>query len=109
MSTSIVSYGYAALLIAGGFMAAAKSPVSLYTAGGSGFLVLVLEYLAGRNSVAALYLQVFLAAALTSVGLWRYSVSSKFMPGGMVAALSFIMAVLYTLRVYGAGAKPKGA
>ena len=100
------SYIYAALLVAGGAAGFAKGSTASLVAGGmSGVAVLALEYLfsssaAARGSTAIAMAELVVSGALTYVMSQRYANSGKFMPAGLVAILSGLMSVFYSLRLY---------
>lgn len=112
-----MSYVYGALLIVGGAIGASKgSTASLVAGGGSGLAVLVSEaVLAGGLAAAGSgartvveVAQLALAGMLTYVMGNRFAASGKFMPAGMVAALSAALAVAYAARLAG-GSKAHAA
>jgi hypothetical protein len=108
--TSTLSYVYGALLILGGAMGAAKgSTASLVAGGGSGLAAIALEraYAGGASASVVASLQSALAAVLAYVMGQRYGASGKFMPAGLVFALSTGMTLAYALRlVAAASGKP---
>uniref|UniRef100_A0A7I4CNP5 Uncharacterized protein n=1 Tax=Physcomitrium patens TaxID=3218 RepID=A0A7I4CNP5_PHYPA len=101
------TYPYGFLVLFGGLFGFLRkgSTTSLMGGVGSGALLLLAaykshqDYLRGSKSSLALFLETVVAVALTWVMGQRFMVTSKFMPAGMVAALSGIMSLFYLYKV----------
>ncbi|WWC67826.1 uncharacterized protein I206_101743 [Kwoniella pini CBS 10737] len=95
-SPDYLGYGYAGLLIVGGLMGGLKrgSKMSLIAGGASGLLA---GYGANRVSNNPTDTIPSLATASTLLILmgYRFYQSKKFMPAGLVATLSLLMAIRY--------------
>ncbi|KAG0615328.1 hypothetical protein M758_5G032200 [Ceratodon purpureus] len=105
------TYPYGLLVVLGGLIGFLKkgSADSLMGGVGSGALLLLAgyvshqAYLRGAKSWPALFLETGVAVALTWVMGQRFMATSKFMPAGLVAALSGIMALFYLYKVVTGG------
>ena len=102
-STTTLAYAYAGLLALGGVIGFSKGSVASLVAGaGSGAAIAGLEYvIAGAapslvSQVSAV--QVLAASTLAYVMGSRYAGSGKFMPTGLVAALSLSMVLVFGTR-----------
>jgi len=101
------TYPYGFLVLIGGLLGFLRkgSTTSLMGGVGSGLLLLLAGYqshqafLKGSKSAAALFLETVVSLALTWVMGQRYLATSKFMPAGLVAGLSGIMALFYLYKV----------
>jgi len=105
------TYPYGFLVLLGGLIGFLKkgSTDSLVGGVGSGALLLLAGYLShqaylrGAKSGLALFLETGVALALTWIMGQRFRATSKFMPAGLVAALSGIMALFYLYKVVTGG------
>ncbi|WVQ84146.1 hypothetical protein IAT38_006293 [Cryptococcus sp. DSM 104549] len=99
-STDYLGYGYAALLIVGGLMGGIKkgSVVSAVAGVGSGVAA---AYGASRVSQNTLdvWPAMYVAIALLALMTWRFSLTGKFMPAGLVMTLSLLMTIRYSLMI----------
>ncbi|XP_051151929.1 protein FATTY ACID EXPORT 5-like [Andrographis paniculata] len=98
---------YGLLLVCGGVIGFVKkgSTASLAGGAGTGSLLVIAGYLSlqafnkRKNSYFALILETVIAAILTWIMGQRYMHTGKIMPAGIVAGLSFIMALFYLYKV----------
>ncbi|EPS68413.1 hypothetical protein M569_06356 [Genlisea aurea] len=98
---------YGLLLVLGGVFGFVKkgSTASLAGGAGTGALLILAGYLSlqafhkKRNSYSALILETGIAGLLTWIMGQRYAETGKIMPAGMVAGLSFVMAVFYVYKL----------
>ncbi|XP_073119401.1 protein FATTY ACID EXPORT 5 [Henckelia pumila] len=98
---------YGLLLVCGGVFGYAKkgSVASLAGGCGTGLFLILAGYLSlqafhkRKNSYFALILQTVIAAVLTWVMGQRYMQTSKIMPAGVVAGLSFVMTGFYLSKI----------
>lgn len=105
-STAYASYAYAALLAVGGAMGFAKGSTASLMGGVGGAVVFAAaeHYVAAAPALAGPLsaAQVLAASGLAYVMGSRYSASGKFMPAGLVAALSLSMVLIYGARALAA-------
>jgi uncharacterized membrane protein (UPF0136 family) len=95
---------YGAFMILGGVMGARKgSRVSLYAGAGSGLLLLVAWFVTRTHLAAGLWLGVAVAALLCGVTGVRLARSGKFMPAGMLLAVSVVALVALLAAALSAG------
>ncbi|CAK9784466.1 TMEM14-domain-containing protein [Cutaneotrichosporon oleaginosum] len=96
----IPGFIYASLISAGGLMGFIKkgSVASLIAGGGSGVLAGWGAYRASYNP-KDVRVSLAVAAVLTLLMGKRFLASGKFMPAGLVAALSILMVVRYAMRL----------
>ncbi|XP_073273883.1 protein FATTY ACID EXPORT 5-like [Primulina huaijiensis] len=102
---------YGLLLVVGGVIGYSRKGSTASLAGGAGTgLLLVLAgflslqaYNKRTNSYFALILETAIAAMLTWVMTQRYLQTSKIMPAGMVAGISFLMTGFYLYKIANGG------
>ena len=94
----MVLLGYAILMILGGAMGArAGSKVSLYAGLGSGAALLIAFAVTFNRLEVGLWIGCILAAVLTLMFARRFTATRKFMPSGMLLAVSVLAAVLLAM------------
>lgn len=95
------SYVYGGLLITGGLIGAAKgSTVSLIAGGGVGASIIALQALGGGAQLAR-GVQTVLSSVVLYNMAQRFRASGKFMPAGMVSALSAAYVLLNAATLLG--------
>jgi len=97
MAERVLSYAYSTALAVGGVVGFAKAGSVPSLAAGvlSGALFFPLERVTFPNSG---YVQAAGAAVLCFAMRQRWEASGKFMPAGLVTALSFVMTAVYAYR-----------
>jgi len=91
--TTLLVYGV--LMILGGVMGMrAGSKVSLYAGAGSGVLLLVAWYVTGIQLAAGLWIGAAISLLLCASFAMRLKKTGKFMPSGMLLAVSVVALVL---------------
>ncbi|KAJ2314116.1 Transmembrane protein 14C [Coemansia sp. RSA 2704] len=100
MSTDYIGLAFAALVAVGGAVGYFKSSsvASLVSGLAFGALISLSVQLAAGNSKSYSLLPASLCLILSLVMGGRFLDSKKFMPAGMVAATSLVMAVRYALK-----------
>ncbi|WOO82805.1 Transmembrane protein 14A [Vanrija pseudolonga] len=99
-SNDIIGYVYAALVITGGLIGFIKrgSTMSLVAGGSTGLLAGYGALRASRNP-KDVYVALSVAVLLTVLMGSRFARSGKFMPAGLVAALSLAQTLRYGARL----------
>ncbi|XP_057832747.1 protein FATTY ACID EXPORT 5 [Cryptomeria japonica] len=105
------TFPYGALVAIGGLVGFMRkgSVTSLAGGLGAGFFLLLAAQMSlnafnqRRNSYLALFIQTVCSFALTWVMGQRYLVTSKIMPGGVVATISAIMTFFYLYKIIRGG------
>ena len=95
---------YGLLMIVGGVIGfRAGSKISLIAGGASGVLVLVAWFLTRSNLVAGLWMGSGVTLLLCGVTWMRVKKTAKFMPSGMLFAISVVALALVTYSALSAG------
>ncbi len=94
--TGYIVLGYGVIVMLGGLIAylTADSMVSLFTATISGAILVAGGMGILRNSLYAYFLSLGLTTLLSIFFIYRYMVTEKFMPAGMMTGLSIIILLL---------------
>ncbi|KAJ7521104.1 hypothetical protein O6H91_19G038100 [Diphasiastrum complanatum] len=101
------TYPYGVVVLVGGVVGYSKkgSVTSLAGGVGAGLLLILAGHLSlnaynkGQKSYLAMFLQTGISIALTVVMSLRYQHTAKFMPAGLVAALSGFMTLFYLYKL----------
>ncbi|KAI8802785.1 transmembrane protein 14C-like protein [Cladochytrium replicatum] len=99
MPTDLPAYTYAALVAFGGIFGflRAGSVTSLLTGLAFGAAIYYCAGIVSKNP-KDIWAMVGVCLALTLLMAWRFSVTEKFMPAGLVSIISFGMALRYSTR-----------
>jgi len=97
---AVLAYGF--LVLAGGVFGyiQAKSLPSLITGGLCGVILLVAGGYIWQGNMPAAYVAGVMALFLALFFAYRFSTTGKFMPGGMMLALSFVAVVILVYGVF---------